>query len=161
MSSGSGGLSGGAEIPTVNTKQFVAEKFALTSILAVNDITNPILLKEYIVTQDPNQSLIQIPTMWIRINSIGRRISGAGQIIFAIFSSGDGGVTWIQQTGVQFASAGFGAAAASVSFENIGVDVNRIAVAFINSDGVSVGEIKEAKCQFGFYLPLNWKIAEV
>ena len=156
-----GQVFGSVQGDPVNAKNFIVEKFGLTTILAVNDLTNPILEKEFLIVQDPNQSLIAVPTLWARINAVGRRLTGAGQIRVQLLTSDDGGITWTQRETVQFSGAAFGVSQASIDFSNIGTDINRLAIAFTNNDSISTGEIKEVKAQFGFYLPLNWKISEV
>lgn len=150
----------GSQIPKVVYAQFNFEQFAESTVLAGNDITNPVLLVEYIETVGPS-TVSKIPVLDARITAVGIKDSGVGQIRLSILRSQDGGVTWINVTQMAFTSGVFAEGDLTTNDQNIGLDNNRYALGLINTDGISTGRVKEIRGDIIFKLPLNHTLAEV
>jgi len=157
---GAFGQTFGLTVPKVVYPQFNFGQFAESTVLAGNDITNPVLLEEYIETVGLT-TVIKIPVLDARVTAVGIKDSGVGQIRLSILRSQDGGVTWIAVTQMAFSSGVFDEGSITTNDANLGSDNDRYALALINTDGISTGRVKEIRSDIIFKLPLNHTIAKV
>jgi len=150
----------GLLLPSVVYPQFNFGQFEESTVIAGNDITNPVLLEEYIETVGPS-SVSKLPVLDARITAVGIKDSGAGQIRLSILRSQDGGVTWIAVTQMAFSSGVFVESDVTTNDVGLSLDNDRYAIALISTDGVSTGRVKEIRSDIIFKLPLNHTVKRV
>jgi len=150
----------GLLVPSVVYPQFNFGQFAESTVLASNDITNPVLLEEYIETVGLS-TISKLPVLDARVTALGVKDSGVGQIRLSILRSQDGGVTWIAVTQMAFSSGVFVESDITTNDVGLGSDNDRYALALISTDGISTGRVKEIRSDIIFKLPLNHTVKRV